>query len=240
MEGARRHLASYSSFSGSSSSHPKHWSPDTLQVGCTVLTWHQQRITARSWWRETTAMWSLLMEVEALFCISIMAAYVVDAFIIFFQMVCFMQSEMESWFVQLGGASPLLARTGWPVPGWRDTTDLHETQHTINGHLLWITHSKMSPRLLAATDFFVVFFLSQPREWGDAGSLLESPRSSTRACIIHGLATRRALRKRRQEKQENYGLWKGWLWVWDLRNSLLKVVFWSGSPALQSVPGPSM
>lgn len=79
MEGARWHLASYSSFSGSSSSHPKHWSPDTLQVGCTVLTWHQQRITARSWWRETTAMWSLLMEVEALFCISIMAAYVVDA-----------------------------------------------------------------------------------------------------------------------------------------------------------------
>ena len=29
-------------------------------------------------------MWSLLMEVEALFCISIMAAYVVDAFIFFF------------------------------------------------------------------------------------------------------------------------------------------------------------
>lgn len=67
--------------------------------------------------------------------------------------VRFMQSKMESWFVQLGEASPLLARTGWPVPGWRNTTDLHETQHTINGHLLWITHSKMSTRLLAATVF---------------------------------------------------------------------------------------
>lgn len=79
---------------------------------------------------------------------------------------------------------------------------------------------------------FFVFF--QPWERGDAGSLFESPRSSTWACIIHGLATTRSV-KMTPGKTGKLWLWKGWLCVLDLRNSLWKVVFWSGSPALQSV-----
>lgn len=59
--------------------------------------------------------------------------------------------KWKSWFVQLGEASPLLAWLAWPVLGWKNRTDLHETQHTINGHLSWITHFKMSTRLQAAT-----------------------------------------------------------------------------------------
>lgn len=93
----------------------------------------------------------------------------------------------------------------WPVPGWKNTTDLHGTQHTINGHLLWITHSKMSTRLQAAT-FYPPF---QAREWGEAGSLLESPCSSTCTCIIHRPATIYSVRKWCQENRNTIAGYRG-------------------------------
>lgn len=90
-------------------------------------------------------------------CIFIMGSRHLSTGNLFF----FKQSEMESWFVQLGEASPLLAWLGWPVLDWKNTTDSHEMQHTINGHLLWITHSKMSTRLQAAT--FLLFAALEAR-----------------------------------------------------------------------------
>lgn len=57
----------------------------------------------------------------------------------------------------------------WPVLGWKIIADMHETQHTLNGHLLWITRSKMSTGLQAA--MFLFCFLSG--KWGSAGPLLE-------------------------------------------------------------------
>lgn len=222
--------SSYSFFSGSSSSHPKHWLPNTLQVGCTVLTWHQQRITSQSWRRETTAVWSLLMEVEALF-------------------LCFPSWEQPLTKRTLFFRRCISCRAKWKADlcslvkhhlCWHGRADLRRAggiQQTCMKHntpLMDICCGSLTPKCQRGywLPLFFVFF--QPWERGDAGSLLESPRSSTWACIIHGLATTRTV-KMMPGKTGKLRLWKGWLCVWDLRNSLLKVVFWSGSPALQSV-----
>lgn len=150
-----------------------------------------------------------------------------------FQTVSLSQSEMvfqNSWFVQLGEASSLLAWMEWPVLSWKNTADVLETQHAINGHLSWITHSKMSARLRAAT-FFPSF---QSCERGEAGSLL-SPCSYTRmhhswaGNNIHTLKMMPGVKGRHIAGCERM--------IIHLKVCFLERfgLFWSGSLALQSV-----
>lgn len=130
-------------FSGSSSSHPKHWLPNTLQVGCTVLTWHQQRITSQSWRRETTAVWSLLVEVEALFLCFPSWEQPLTKRTLFFSRGAFHAEQNGK----------LICAAWWSITSAGTDGLTCAGLEEYNGHLLWITHSKMSTRLLAATVF---------------------------------------------------------------------------------------
>lgn len=91
---------------------------------------------------------------------------------IFFKQRLSCQEKMESWFVQLDGASLLLALHRWPMLDWKTTTEAHKTKHTINGHLLRITHSKMSALLIPMP---LRFPDSQAWKWKDAGHCSKAP-----------------------------------------------------------------
>lgn len=154
-----------------------------------------------------------------------------------FQTVSLSQSEMvflNSWFVQLGEASSLLAWMEWPVLSWKNTADVLETQHAINGHLSWITHSKMSARLRAAT-FFSSF---QSCERGEAGSLL-SPCSYTR--MHHSWAGNNihTLKMMPGVKGRHSRLWKDDYTFKSLFSGEIRVILIRQS-CVTVCPGPSM
>lgn len=88
----------------------------------------------------------------------------------------FMQSETGNWFMQLGEAWLLKTESGWPVSRWKTTADFHEIEHSINGYLLWITHSKMSQHTSRRSLFFLLSFLPfSPGSEATQGHCLRAP-----------------------------------------------------------------
>lgn len=84
------------------------------------------------------------------------------------------RGKIESRFVQLGEASPLLAHHCWPILRRATTGEQGDAKHSINGHLLQITHSQnVSSVLVVAVPFPHIFKFSK---WKTAhyGSILEN------------------------------------------------------------------
>lgn len=100
---------------------------------------------------------------------------------------------------------------------WHGCADLcwagriQQTRMKRNTPLMDICRGSLTPKCQHGYRL-PLFFSLQSRERGDAGSLLESPRSSTCACIIHGLATTHTHTHTANMipgKQEHYSsLWK--------------------------------